>query len=535
VIPGDLVTVQVPTGGPSSGVMANKNAGVNKAVVLSGLTLEGADAVNYQIAGTAGVTVNIAPRAVTLQGVNAVDRVYDGSTLVAINTSGGSISGTLTGDDLQLQTSGVSGSVADKHAGTAKPVSVAGLSLAGADAANYTVADSALGVNIAQRPLTPTLSAVGKVYNGDTGASITLQDNRVAGDTLALAATSATFADKNAGVDKAVTASGLSLSGSDAANYQLSASTVATTATIAPAPATVTAASLAKVYGETLSFTGSEFSVAGLVAGETIAGVTLASAGAAATAGVAGSPYAVTASGASGGSFSPGNYVLSYQAGQLAVSPRPLTVASRSLMRYADEANPASFGYSVNAGGLVNGDLITGLTLAAPADSANAPGGSVYELTPSGAVFGPGSLSNYDVRYLSGLLIVLPTPPRLADADTGGNTGGGGLGVVLDPAEVARTVEALERAKAQTSPLGGPVVAPPSSSTGTGADDSPPAPPNADDLRLLLGGDNRRITLPDLLRLPLLSLDPQLRRLIQGGNPAPALVPVAAPAQAPKP
>jgi hypothetical protein len=83
--------------------------------------------------------------------------------------------------------------------------------------------------------------------------------------------------------------------------------------------------------------------------------------------------------------------------------------------------------------------------------------------------------------------------------------------------------------------LGGPVVAPPSSSTGTGADDSPPAPPNADDLRLLLGGDNRRITLPDLLRLPLLSLDPQLRRLIQGGNPAPALVPVAAPAQAPKP
>lgn len=528
VISGDVVTVLVPTEGPSGGVMADKHAGTNKAVALNGLTLEGADAVNYQITGTAGVTVNIAPRAVTLVGVTAQDRVYDGSTAVVMNTASGSIAGTLAGDDLQLRTSGVSGAMADKHVGTAKPVAVTGLSLAGADAGNYTVADSALSVNIAARPLVPTLSAVGKVYDGDTGATITLQDNRVAGDALALSATTATFADKNAGVDKAVTASGLSLSGADAANYQLSTTTLATTATIAPAPATVTAASLPKVYGETLSFTGSEFAASGLVAGETIGSVTLASGGAAAAAGVAGSPYDIAASDARGGSFSPGNYLLSYRTGQLTVTPRPLTVASRSLVRYADEANPSSFGYTVNPGGLVNGDAISSLTLAAPADSNNAAGGSVYELTPSAAVFGPGSASNYDLRYLSGLLVVLPTPPRIADADTGGgDTGGGGLGVVADPAEVARATQALERAVAQVNLQAAPDGSPGTLTTLQRPGNS--APPTPADLGLLLGGDNRRITLPELLRLPLLSLDPQLRRLIHGSTGTPAAQSTPAP------
>ncbi|MBP6763956.1 MAG: hypothetical protein KA141_03120, partial [Rubrivivax sp.] len=522
VISGDVVTVQVPSGGPNGGFLADKHAGSNKAVVLSGLTLEGADAGNYQMAGTAGVTVNIAQRPVTLQGVAAQDRVYDGSTGVAINTSGGSISGTLAGDDLQLLSSGVSGSMADKNAGTAKPVAVTGLALGGADATNYTVADSALSVNIAQRSLVPSLSAVGKVYNGDTGASITLQDNRVAGDALTLAATSASFADKHAGVDKAVTATGITLSGTDAANYQLSTTSLATTASITPAPATVTAASLSKVYGETISFSGTEFTTVGLVAGETIGSVTLASSGAAAGQGVTGSPYAVTASGASGGSFSISNYLLNYQPGELTVTPRPLTVASRIVVRYADQPNPAIFGYTLNEGGLVNGDTISSLTLNAPANSDQAIGGSVFELVPGNAVFGPGSNANYDVRYLNGLLIVLPTPPRIADVDAGGNNGGGGLGVVADPAEVAQANDALDLAKAQTRQVTGAQPSPaipvtsPAPGSGTDSADGPP------ELSLLLAGDSRRITLPDLLRLPLLSLDPQLRRLIRGGNPAPA-------------
>ncbi|MEQ1673068.1 MAG: YDG domain-containing protein, partial [Hyphomicrobium sp.] len=63
-----------------------------------------------------------------------------GTTTVAINSAGGSIVGAVPGDDVQLRATGVTGSIADKHVGTGKAVTVTGLSLAGADAANYTAA-----------------------------------------------------------------------------------------------------------------------------------------------------------------------------------------------------------------------------------------------------------------------------------------------------------------------------------------------------------------------------------------------------------
>ena len=50
-----------------------------------------------------------------------------------------------------------------------------------------------------------------------------------------------------------------------------------------------------------MTFTGTEFTTSGLVNGDSIASVTLASDGAAATAHVSGSPYAITASNAVAG------------------------------------------------------------------------------------------------------------------------------------------------------------------------------------------------------------------------------------------
>ena len=48
-----------------------------------------------------------------------------------------------------------------------------------------------------------------------------LNDDRVAGDVLALSAASAGFADKNAGAAKLVTVNGITLGGTDAGNYTL--------------------------------------------------------------------------------------------------------------------------------------------------------------------------------------------------------------------------------------------------------------------------------------------------------------------------
>ena len=70
------------------------------------------------------------------------------------------------------------------------------------------------------------------------------------------------------------------------------------TLTVTPAALTITANDATKTYGDTLSFGGTEFTPSGLVNGDSIASVTLASDGAAATAHVSGSPYAITASNA---------------------------------------------------------------------------------------------------------------------------------------------------------------------------------------------------------------------------------------------
>jgi len=72
---------------------------------------------------------------------------------------------------------------------------------------------------VTARALSVTVTGVNKVYNGTTNATVTLADNRLAGDNLNTSYTSASFANKNVGTAKTVTVSGISLSGADAANY----------------------------------------------------------------------------------------------------------------------------------------------------------------------------------------------------------------------------------------------------------------------------------------------------------------------------
>jgi hypothetical protein len=519
VLAGDDVSVGLPAGGVNAGLMADKSAGNGKAVVVAGLTLTGADATNYQITGTAGVTVNIAPRPVALLGVSAVDRVYDGTSSVAINSAGGSISGGLAGDDLQLLSAGVTGSMADKHAGLGKAVAVTGLALGGSDAANYVVANAGnMSVNIAPRTLVATVTAADKVYDGSTGATVTLRDDRIAGDALTLASASATFNSKDAGAGKAVTVTGIATSGADAADYVLANAGASTTATITRAPATVTAGTLNKVYGESVNLTGTEFTTLGLVAGESIGLVSLTSAGTVATASVAGGPYAIAASDASGGSFNPSNYSLSYVGGQLRVTPRPVTVAADSKVRFVDEDQSLiTFGGSSSVGGLVGGDKLS-VTVTPPAGSATAPGGSVYELAPSGVNFAPGDASNYAVSYANGLLVILPKPPRLGDVDTSTGNSGGNVTYLLEvtPAEAEGARSELERTTAVVRQSRLVAVAEPAL-----PDPNLTADVLAAELAEVLAGDGRHIRLPALQRQPLISFDPKLRRLILGTESAP--------------
>src|SRR6185312_7689673 len=92
-------------------------------------------------------------------------------------------------------------------------------------------------------------TGVNKVYDGDTTATVTLADDKVSGDVVTEAYTTATFADKAVGTGKAVTVSGISVSGgADAGNYTLQNTTASATADITKRTLKITVSGGNKVY-----------------------------------------------------------------------------------------------------------------------------------------------------------------------------------------------------------------------------------------------------------------------------------------------
>jgi hypothetical protein len=124
--------------------------------------------------------------------------------------------------------------------------------------------------------------------------------------------------------------------------------------TINQATLTITAASRDKDYGQAVTFDGTEFTTSGLLNGDEVTGVTLTSAGAAATAAAAGSPYAILAGDAQGSGLD--NYDIHYADGKLTVNKVPPTVAVPALLTAFEDVGAAIGGITV---GDPEGDSLT--------------------------------------------------------------------------------------------------------------------------------------------------------------------------------
>lgn len=202
---------------------ADKNVGAGKDLVFAGYGLSGADTANYNLIFPIGVTADITAMELQIVGLTADDRVYDATTLAALQGTA-SVSG-IAGDTVSLS-GAVVGNFDDKHAGDDKTVNLSGVTLTGADAGNYVLAsESGLTANITPLDLNVTgLTADSRVYDATDVATLTGTGTvlAIAGDTVSLdGAAVGTFDDKNVDTGKSVTVSGLSLSGVDAANYNL--------------------------------------------------------------------------------------------------------------------------------------------------------------------------------------------------------------------------------------------------------------------------------------------------------------------------
>jgi uncharacterized protein YfdQ (DUF2303 family) len=297
---------------------SDKNAGTGKTVTVSGLGLSGADAGNYTFNTVAYTTADITQRALTID-VTADDKVYDGTTVATVSMSDDRIAG----DDLNVISSGAS--FGDKNVGTSKLVSFNGLSVTGSDADNYSYSYvySDNTADITPYALTIGAIAQSKVYDGTTDASVTLGDDRIAGDDLTLSSTDADFSDKNAGTGKTVIVSGLGLSGADAGNYTFNSVAYAT-ADITPYALTIGATAQNKVYDGT-----TDASVT--LGDDRIAGddLTLSSTDADFRDNNAGTAKTLTVSGLSLGGTDAGNYTFNSIAYATAdITPRSLTVGA---------------------------------------------------------------------------------------------------------------------------------------------------------------------------------------------------------------
>jgi hypothetical protein len=242
---------------------------------------------NFNGSTSAVLSQIVNPKALTVVGISAQDKIYDATTSATLNTASATLAALISGDSVTLNTAGATGTFSDKNFGTTKTVTVAGMTISGTSAGNYTLTQPTTTADITAKALTVTsLTASNKSYDGTTSATLTgtatLQSPETpgvgttsdgkpySGDAVVLSGTPVgTFASKDVANAISVSASGLSLGGANAGNYSLTA--LALSANIAPA--TVSASIIgnpAKTYdGSTsASLTPPNFSLSGLASGE---------------------------------------------------------------------------------------------------------------------------------------------------------------------------------------------------------------------------------------------------------------------------
>jgi hypothetical protein len=235
--------------GSATASFADKNVGTGKTVTVSGLTLGGADAGDYVLAGNTSTTLtgDITPAVLIVSGLTAANKVYD-TTTAATLTSPGVLTGLAPGETLTFQVSGAA--FADKNAGTGKTVTVTGYSLTDGTglASNYRLDTSGLAAtaDITPAPISGIggITAASKLFNGDTAATLDTSQASFAGrlgsDQLTVGSAVGAFETPEAGLHKTVDITGLTLAGADAGNYILVNATATTTADItAPVPPNV--------------------------------------------------------------------------------------------------------------------------------------------------------------------------------------------------------------------------------------------------------------------------------------------------------
>ncbi|MEM5316914.1 YDG domain-containing protein [Paraburkholderia sp. JHI869] len=354
VVAGDQVVFS-----DQSATFDTKDVGTGKTVTVSGINETGADASNYTFTNTtATTTANITPFVLSLQGT----RVYDATTNANASLFGNN--GTLTGAGGETLTLSGTGTLASKNVNSQQAFAangLAGYTLTGNGAAlasNYTFDGGTDWVNITPATLTVTGATVNtKIYDATTAATLSgaALSGVLGSDSVALGNdTTGTFADKNVGSGKSVTASTMTISGTDAGNYVLTQPT-GLTGTITARPIVVDATAQNKTYDGSPAATAT-VATNGVLAGDT---VNFGFAGANFATPNAGNGIPVTVNGIAASGTDAGNYVYNTTATTTAnILPVVLNLTGSRAYDGTTGAAASLFGNSGVLTG-VNGETLT--------------------------------------------------------------------------------------------------------------------------------------------------------------------------------
>jgi outer membrane protein OmpA-like peptidoglycan-associated protein len=403
-ITGDIVQLNI-TG--ASGGYASSDVGNGINVSLTGATVNatrgGIPVFGYQPQTVSNEPIGTISPAGLLITASDQSKTY-GETL-ALGTTGFTAQGLVGGDFVTGVTLASAGSPGAAGVGQ---YAINASNPTGHGLGNYTIgfADGELTVNPAA--LLITASNQSKTYgqNLALGISAFTTQGLVNGDTVTGVALNSAGAPASAGVAQyAITAS--NPTGNGLSNYTIGFADGRLT--VNPAALLITASNQAKTYGQNFDLGTTDFTALGLVNGDTVTGVTLNSAGAAAAAGIG--QYAIGASNPTGNGL--GNYTISVANGKLTVNPAALLItASDQAKTYGQNLALGTTGFTTQ--GLVDGDMVTGVTLNSAGAPASASVGQ-YAITATNPA-GNG-LANYTISVADGKLTVNPATLLIAAAN----------------------------------------------------------------------------------------------------------------------
>jgi hypothetical protein len=408
---GDTAFTVSATGGPSGSPVTftatgncNTSGTNSSTITITGagsctVTANQAGNSDYEDATPVPQTFNIAKAPLT---VTADDKSKAYGAVLPVLTA--SYSGFVYNDTVASLTSPalLGGTASSESHVAGNPYSI---TASGALSGNYAFTYKPGQLTVTAVPLTITAQNQTKVYGATLPELTVSYSGLVNGDT---AATFATVPNAGPNVTTTATAAShvfgspysITAGGAIDTDYVISYS--AGTLAVTQATLTITADSKTKVYGAALPPLTATYG--GFVNGDTVTSLsTQPSLTTTATAGshVAGSPYLITASGATNR-----DYTFSYVAGSLAVTPASLTVTADNQTKPYGAALPT---FTASYSGFVNGDtsasLTTAPTLTTTATSGSHVAGNPYSIAASAAVD-----PDYNLAHVPGVLTIAAVP-----------------------------------------------------------------------------------------------------------------------------